>query len=64
MQAIHNHDPQLQMPPKGKLPEDLIRDFTVWIADGAVDPREAIGPQLDGRHSACGIHYTARVCAT
>ncbi|MFM9118669.1 MAG: DUF1553 domain-containing protein, partial [Planctomycetota bacterium] len=31
---------ELQMPPAGKLPADVIRDFEIWIADGAADPRE------------------------
>ena len=29
----------LQMPPKGKLPESAIADIEQWIASGAVDPR-------------------------
>ena len=29
-----------EMPPAGKLPEDVIRDFERWIAMGAPDPRE------------------------
>lgn len=30
----------LQMPPQGKLSEDVIRDFEDWIRDGANDPRD------------------------
>ncbi len=33
------YDGDVQMPPKGKLPDAVIRDFETWIADGAVDPR-------------------------
>ncbi|MDY3561259.1 PSD1 and planctomycete cytochrome C domain-containing protein [Gemmata sp. JC673] len=33
------YDGDLQMPPKGKLPDAVIKDFEQWIADGAVDPR-------------------------
>jgi hypothetical protein len=33
------YDGDFQMPPKGKLPEAVIKDFEKWIADGAVDPR-------------------------
>jgi hypothetical protein len=33
------YDGDVQMPPKGKLPEAVIKDFEQWIADGAVDPR-------------------------
>ena len=29
-----------EMPPQGKLPDNVIRDFERWIANGAVDPRE------------------------
>lgn len=32
----------LEMPPKGRLPESLIRDFEHWILIGAPDPRDAI----------------------
>lgn len=32
----------LEMPPKGKLPEAVIKDFETWIAMGAPDPRESI----------------------
>src|SRR5579871_2175896 len=30
----------LQMPPAGKLPDDVIADFVKWIDAGAADPRE------------------------
>src|SRR5688572_25305632 len=33
------HDGDVQMPPKGKLPDAVIRDFEQWIAMGAPDPR-------------------------
>jgi len=32
---------EVEMPPKGKLPESIAKDFEVWIAMGAPDPREA-----------------------
>lgn len=31
----------LKMPPEGKLPEHVIRDFETWIAAGATDPRSS-----------------------
>ena len=31
----------VEMPPKGKLSEKIIADFEKWVADGAVDPRDA-----------------------
>lgn len=33
-------DDSYQMPPKGKLPDDVIADFRKWIQMGAPDPRE------------------------
>ena len=41
IQAIEYNDPDLQMPPDGKLPQSVIDDLRRWIQDGAVDPREA-----------------------
>ncbi len=36
----------LEMPPAGKLPDEVIRDFERWIKLGAPDPRsEALGPR-------------------
>lgn len=32
-----------EMPPKGKLPAQVIADFEKWIKEGASDPREASG---------------------
>ncbi|MBL9124677.1 MAG: DUF1549 domain-containing protein, partial [Planctomycetaceae bacterium] len=41
LQALR-YDPNfVEMPPRGKLPENVIRDFETWIAKGAADPREA-----------------------
>jgi cytochrome c553 len=31
---------ELKMPPKSKLPDDVVADFEKWIAAGAADPRE------------------------
>src|SRR5579863_6900718 len=39
LQALRYSDPQLQMPPTGKLPDPVIADFEQWIAAGAPDPR-------------------------
>lgn len=44
LKAISYEDPKLQMPPEGQLPVDVVRDFTKWINDGAVDPRESARP--------------------
>ncbi|MFN3484147.1 MAG: PSD1 and planctomycete cytochrome C domain-containing protein [Planctomycetota bacterium] len=39
--AIKHADPDLKMPPKTKLPPEIVRDFETWIALGAPDPRHA-----------------------
>lgn len=35
-----NHQGELKMPPKGKLPASSIAALEKWIADGAIDPRD------------------------
>jgi hypothetical protein len=37
--ALRYSDPHLQMPPSGKLDDQIIADFEQWIAGGAPDPR-------------------------
>ncbi len=44
VKAIEYEDPQLQMPPDGKMPVRVIEDFRKWIREGAFDPREASTP--------------------
>jgi hypothetical protein len=41
LKAMRYTDPELQMPPKGKLPATVLADFEKWIALGAPDPRSA-----------------------
>lgn len=41
IQAIRYHDEDLQMPPKGKLTDDQIKNLERWVAMGAPDPRES-----------------------
>ena len=38
-------DPHLQMPPSGKLADEVIADFETWIAGGAPDPRVEPAPR-------------------
>lgn len=47
IQAIRYDDADLQMPPKGRLPENEIRILEKWVRDGAFDPRRtlAVGKQ-------------------
>ncbi|MBM3785149.1 MAG: DUF1553 domain-containing protein [Acidobacteria bacterium] len=42
LRAISYSDFKLQMPPTGKLPDNVIADFREWIRMGAPDPRAAI----------------------
>ena len=39
MRALDYTDPNLEMPPDGKLPDSVLADFRRWIAAGAPDPR-------------------------
>ncbi len=39
IKAIRYTDPELKMPKKGKLPDDVIADFEKWVRMGAPDPR-------------------------
>lgn len=47
LSAVRYENPQLQMPPAGKLGEAVIADFAAWVAGGAHDPRpeEAAAPK-------------------
>jgi len=38
--SISYKDSELKMPPSGRLPESVIKDFQTWIQMGAPDPRE------------------------
>ncbi len=39
VKALRWADPDLQMPPKEKLPDEQIADFEAWVRRGAPDPR-------------------------
>ena len=41
LEAVRYHQRELQMPPKGRLPEADIAALEQWISSGAVDPRDA-----------------------
>jgi hypothetical protein len=41
IKAIRQEDDGLKMPPKKKLPDDVIANFEKWVAQGAADPRDA-----------------------
>ena len=42
MRAVLYEDPDLQMPPDGKLPEGKINALRAWIESGAADPRSEV----------------------
>jgi hypothetical protein len=48
IKSLKYTDPDLQMPPKGKLSDTVIKDFEKWIADGATDPRGDTATKLVG----------------
>jgi hypothetical protein len=49
VKALRYDDPDLKMPPKGRLAADVVRDVEAWVKRGAPDPREggsgAAGPK-------------------
>jgi hypothetical protein len=47
LRAIKYDDPNLQMPPTGKLPDSVIADVEQWIRGGAQDPRGDAGPATE-----------------
>lgn len=36
---VLKYDSEIKMPPRGKLPEQIINHFETWIKNGAADPR-------------------------
>jgi Protein of unknown function (DUF1553)/Protein of unknown function (DUF1549)/Planctomycete cytochrome C len=46
LKAIGYGDPELCMPPRGKLPDPLINDLTQWVKQGAVWPDDAKNQKL------------------
>jgi hypothetical protein len=40
IRAIRFKDESMQMPPKAKLPDEVIADFEAWVKMGAPDPRD------------------------
>ncbi|MGE3807622.1 MAG: PSD1 and planctomycete cytochrome C domain-containing protein [Gemmataceae bacterium] len=40
LKAVSHADPKLKMPPRGKLPDQVIADLKLWIERGAADPRD------------------------
>lgn len=48
LKALEYKDADLQMPPAGKLPENVIADFRKWISEGALGVPEGSGISASG----------------
>lgn len=48
IKAIRRIDPDLQMPPKEKLSDDVVKNFETWIKLGAPDPRKELASEKTG----------------
>lgn len=56
--ALEYGDDDLQMPPDGKLPDEVLANFKKWIELGAPDPRDGAAPQpRDVIHWRAGRHW-------
>ena len=42
----HNEAAYVKMPPDEKLPDHVVRDFEVWVKEGAIWPTEAASPDI------------------
>ncbi len=42
---------EFEMPPTKRLPEEVVRHFEQWVADGAVDPRVDANPSSESHKS-------------
>jgi cytochrome c553 len=56
--ALSHTDPALAMPPKKRLPETVLADFTEWVRNGAVDPREKEGGESIRSREAATPHWS------
>ncbi|QEG37990.1 PSD1 and planctomycete cytochrome C domain-containing protein [Bythopirellula goksoeyrii] len=61
LRALRYDDPQLQMPPEGKLPEAVIADFERWIELGAPDPRDGSAATLETIASRAELHWAFKL---
>ncbi len=58
IEALH-YEELTQMPPDGKLPEQVIADFEQWIRRGAPDPRTGAEQTVVAPRTAESFDYTA-----
>jgi hypothetical protein len=57
MRAIEYHNAALQMPPDGKLPDEVIGAFREWIARGAPDPRDGEAAEVSTIAGRAAEHW-------
>ena len=57
IRAIEYHDPALQMPPDGRLPDDTVAAFRQWIELGAPDPRDGEAPDVETVATRADQHW-------
>lgn len=57
LRALRYDDPELQMPPSGKLPAEVIADFERWIELGVPDPRDGNAASLETITSRASSHW-------
>jgi hypothetical protein len=60
LRAVRHDDPELKMPPSGKLPDAVIADLERWIAMKAPDPRDrpaSAGKAADKIQEAARKHW-------
>ncbi len=57
--ALRYDDDNLQMPPDGPLPAEVVADFEQWVRDGAWDPRDADPAALKAARQSqqAGTHW-------
>ena len=58
--AISYHDEDLEMPPKERLPPEVVADFVAWVRRGAPDPRTATAAPTGVDYAAAKNHWAYR----
>ncbi len=60
IEAITYKNVELQMPPRGKLPDAAITDLTTWVKMGAPWPQQSASVQSSSTQSAFDLHERKR----
>lgn len=59
IESVRYHNEDLQMPPKGRLSPEIVKDFETWMLAGAPWPEEPV-PQRDGKAEGEGFDLKKR----